>query len=341
MTGRKLTIYFSFTLVTVCSTFCLNAQTSDTSQIVCSVGDEYCSPRLNNLPRPKGIEVYYRTAFPSTIESAQENHNYSGRLVNMRSWSIRAKFPIINHPHLIITGGFSFMDTEYRFENSAQLNQPFYQSLEEKNLRSLGSRFYIVKPFKNHHYLLSRISVKLNGDFKDGRLRNHLRYSSSIMYGTKVSESKLWVFGAAFGYNFGRISIYPVFIYKKNFSKRAGIEITLPVSVAYRYQIGDKNIFYVDNRLEGNNYNINVNFSDEGLFLEKVFFSSSLIYEREIHDYLWFSVSGGLRTNLRFNVSTSDQFFNRTNELIANKLSPAPFIKMGIFIVPPKKWLSK
>jgi hypothetical protein len=65
----------------------------------------------------------------------------------------------------------------------------------------------------------------------------------------------------------------------------------------------------------------------------------TITYEREIHDWLWFGLEGGIRHNLTFNVTDGPKA--NADVILKNKLSEAALINASIFIVPPKGLLRK
>ncbi|MEO0404905.1 MAG: hypothetical protein AAF193_08545, partial [Bacteroidota bacterium] len=149
-------------------------------------------------------------------------------------------------------------------------------------------------------------------------------------------------------YNLGRSSIYPVLFYKNRYNPKWALELFLPLSASVLYRPNDKNNFYFQTRLSGDNYNLNFDgVSEENLYLEKADVKIFGTYEREVYDFLWLSFSGGFRWNFNFDVSNSDAYLDRTfpigntdNITISNKAGDALFFRIGMFIVPPKKWMN-
>ncbi|NJO25263.1 MAG: hypothetical protein HC867_05000, partial [Bacteroidia bacterium] len=59
-------------------------------------------------------------------------------------------------------------------------------------------------------------------------------------------------------------------------------------------------------------------------------------FEREIHNWLWFGIEGGIRQNLQLNLTNSP---HRNGEvLIKNKQGLAPLVNISLFLVPPRHW---
>jgi len=142
--------------------------------------------------------------------------------------------------------------------------------------------------------------------------------------------------------SFWNLGLYPILHYNKQITERFGFEMTLPVKTEFRYQINPKNYLFFLNRLSGDNYILNFDeFENQGLFLGKSNFVSMLTIEKEIYDFLWFSFSAGVRANINFDLSEETRLIRSRAPLLTNQLALAPLINIGIFIVPPRKWLAK
>ena len=308
-------------------------------------------PSIIGMPRSKGME-FFQERVPSYSITTNNNLNdstYKQTIRRTKSWSAKIRVPIFNKEHFKFVVGLKYYQQQFAFKDPEKLVNTFYQNAEEKALISTGISLYAIKSFIGNKYLAYRGTFRLNGDFAGNSLLDHQKTSVSLVYGTKIHERKTWGVGISYSNTFGRSSIYPLLFYKHKFTSKWATEILLPVSIRFIYQANEKNVFYIDNKLEGDNYNLSFpEISNEPLYLEKADFKSFISYEREIYDFLWTRISGGYRKNINFDVSNSDVFFRRnfpignTNHLVlTNSLSDALFFRFGIFIVPPKKWLEK
>ena len=228
---------------------------------------------------------------------------------------INLRLPVVNKDHFKFLVGLKYYQQEFAFQDPGSLENSFYQSLQDKPLRSMGLTFYGVKSFLGNKYLLGRAAFRLNGDFR-ADLDDHVKSTLALIYGVKRHRYSTWGVGASYSNTFGRSAIYPVFLYKNRFRPKWAVELLLPVSARLMYQPNSKNILYFDSKLEGDNYNLNFNgFSDQALYLEKSDFKSLLTYEREVYDFFWVFASAGVRFNLNFDISDSDVFFERNSPL--------------------------
>lgn len=304
----------------------------------------YCIPNLQGLPRPKGLEISQRRNIDYSIDTkVRDSAQISQEDIRRdKQFEINLRFPIINKSGFKLAGGLRYRIEEFSFEDPAELTDEFQQKLEDKPLRSVRTAFYLVKPLKGNKYLFGRMGFGLNGDFNNGPvdLKSYFKGFAAALYGKKVNRTKTWGVGVSYSYTLGNLGIYPIFAYNKQLDKKFGVELLLPVSAKLRYIPSPKNIFYFENKLEGENYNLEFEgFQDQTLFLGKSNFISFLTYEREIHDFLWFGFSAGYRFNINFDLSRQDEFVNNRDPFIDNRLGVAPFYKVGIFLVPPQKWL--
>lgn len=308
----------------------------------------YCIPAIDGMPRSKGLIIRQERVENYSITSSPTNNNGpigDGRIDNNRRWSFKLRLPILNREKLKIALGTHYSVEEYRFFDASDLSYPLYQSLEDKSLKSFGGALYLMKPFKRDRYLIVRGGARLNGDYSisDRPKAEFIKYSLSALYGIKRNQSMTWAAGLAYSYGFGQVAIYPVLSYFKSFNKRWGVEALLPVYAKLRLAPNEHYRFYLGTELHGANYNLHLTDSTlapagETVFLEKSEVRYLLSYEREIHDFLWFGVSAGARTNMGFNLA-SDFRSIATNRLMNNQLGNALLFNVSVFIVPPRKFL--
>jgi hypothetical protein len=304
----------------------------------------YCIPNVDDVSRPKGVSIIFQSVLEYDIHSQFRDSSsvQSDEIEQNESVEIKLKFPLILKDRYKMAMGLVYKKEEYEFDDPEESQNLFHRHLEEKPLRSIGTTFYLDKRFKGRHYLYSRVGLFLNGDFNSGPLEDYFRSSITVLYGTKVNTWKTWSIGLSYSYNFGRLALYPVLQYNKQFNEHWGFEMALPVKTEFRYILNPKNYFFFVNRLGGDNYILNFDgLSDNSLYLGKADFISMLTYEREIHDFLWFTVSVGLRYNINFDLSEESRLVSNDKPIVANEMDTAPLIRAGLFIVPPRKWMNK
>ena len=175
-----------------------------------------------------------------------------------------------------------------------------------------------------------------------GQTQDYVRSSVAVLYGVRSRLFKVEGFGLAYSYNFGRAAIYPLYALNQQFNNKMGIELLLPLYAKLRYGPNDKNFFFLSTELDGSNYNINLDSSpDQSLYLGKSDLLGMLTYEKEIYDFFWASASVGYRVNLNFDLDREIEFVNRSDAYIDNTINNAMFVRIGVFLVPPRSWMEK
>ncbi len=310
-----------------------------------------CIPRVKGFSPSKGLEVYQDRVpnYFMTSDYGSSDSSFKNNVRRTKSWFARLRFPILNKDQLKLLVGIKYYQQEFAFQNPNELANTFQSSLQDKLMKSIGTRLYLIRPLKRNHYLAARGGIRFNGDFDEGSLWSYQKTSFTGLYGFKSNAFKTWGLGVSYSNTFGRSSIYPVFFYRNRFREDWTLDALAPVRVRIGHQLTAKNLVYLEAFFEGDNYNINLNgFGDNPLYLEKSDFKLMLRYEREIYDFIWMSLNGGLRINMNFDVSDSDTYFDRAfqlinnnNLVISNTLSESLFFRFGLFLVAPKKLRAK
>jgi hypothetical protein len=315
----------------------------------------YCNPTVNGLPRPVGISFEYENVLDykiSTYSNVEDYPDGEGAINRNRRIKFKFKLPVVNKDHFKFAMGFRYSHEEFRFESPDELDYTFYQSLENKPLKSIGSDFYFMFPRKNNTFFALVLNLSINGDYfqKDVPFFDYLKVSAAPVFGIKKHDNLLYGFGFAYSYVFGDPSIAPVITYMHTFNKRWGIEAMLPLEAKVRYNIGSGSILYAGAKLRGASYHIHLDddmLNNNGtveLRQSELKFLVSL--RQEIYDFLWFSVNAGYRYNINFNIADSNRnrsatnFFNR-EYLLESNLENAFFFNISLDIVPPVKWYNK
>ncbi|QHT71072.1 hypothetical protein GXP67_32680 [Rhodocytophaga rosea] len=306
----------------------------------------YCVPAVTGMPRTKGIIIRQERIMDYGIRSNSKSdmlRSGSGQVSSNRRWEFKLRLPIISKPNFAIAAGIHYNVEEYKFEPPQNEEYPLYKSLEDKSLKSIGGSIYVVKPWRGKRYFLLRASGDLNGDYgADGiSKKNFLQFSIAPLIGWKANDNTSYAFGFAYGYNFGRPVISPLISYNHTFNKHWGLETMLPTKVKVRYSLNEKTLFFASTELNGARYNIRL--ADSVLakrgnfYLQKAEIRYLISFEREIHDWLWFGLEAGLRSNINF--SLSDKTGPARNALIRNQLNHAMLVSFSLFAVAPRKFL--
>lgn len=307
-------------------------------------GNGLCIPNIENIARPKAISIIQQSTLDYGITSKFRDSSVKHReeISHNQSIEIKLKFPLVLKEKTRVYMGLNYRTENFDFENSNNLKNEFQTHIEAKPLRTLGASLYLDKRFKGRHYLYSRGSFSLNGDFNDGSALDYFRSSVTTLFGTKVNSTKAWGYGLSYSYRFGQLALYPILHYNKQFNTKWGFEAVLPLKTEFRYQPNAKNYFYLINRLNGANYVLTFDeLADNNLFFAYSEFISMITYEREIYDFVWLTFSAGLRANFRFDLTESNTLIGIDEPLVENELKRAPLIRFGVFIVPPRKLMER
>lgn len=310
--------------------------------------DEYCVPSVIGLPRSKGFSIEYDFIPEHKIASTARQSGYTnayGEVSKNSRLDIKLRLPVVSKPALTVAVGFRFFREEFYFTKPSVPNYELYTDLQDRSLRTAGLQLYVIKPTKTKKYFLLRISADLNGDFTNTKIpvSKYLKFAMAPMIGWKQNPNLSLAVGLAYGYTFGRPTIYPLFSYNRNFNKYWGIETLLPAYIKLRYAKSDRTYWYGTTEINGASYRLNNQTIGSGVIdnphLHRSEIRAYVLLEKEIHNWLWFGLKAGWRKNLALNLTNSPRL--NSDVLIKNKLSGAPILSVNLFIVPPRAWLSK
>ncbi|MER2998011.1 DUF6268 family outer membrane beta-barrel protein [Pontibacter populi] len=311
--------------------------------------EEYASPGVRGMGKGKGIVIGYERLPQFDIESeARDNRleSGSGRIRRHNKFDVRINAPILNKPQTKLIFGIDYKFEEFNFTDVTPAAYDLYEYLEDKNLQSIGSQLVYLRSIDNRRFYLIRLKGELNGDFTkddlDTDLIDYFKSTIDVAYGWKKSPDYAIGVGLQFGYTFGRKSVYPAILYNRTFNDRWGVEAIFPANTRVRYNLNEKTLLFAGYRLEGASYNLTVdkgNLSEFGeIELRRTDVKGILRLEREIYDFLWFGVEGGFRQYYRNRVF--DEVGSR-DEILDNDLSGAGFVRVELFVVPPRRFMEK
>lgn len=315
------------------------------SVVICT-DSTFCVPAVFGMTRSKGIIIKQERVFDYRITSDGTDAGFGKGEDDVKfnkRWQFKLRFPVVMKPGFKLAMGLEYFKEEYHFEGYPENDYPLYNSLEDKPLRSIGATFYLVKPWLGNRYFLMRVGAKFNGDEGLGNMidSDKLRVSVAPLIGWKKNPYTSYALGFAYSYDFGRQQVYPVISYNHTFNNRLGLESILPLEVKLRYTMSEKNLFYATSEFNGATYNLQLDDpsfpAGQDYYLRKSELRFTLTYEREIHDWLWFSLESGLRSNITFELVDSPK--RNANVVIDNKFNSAFLLNASIFVVPPRKFL--
>ncbi len=315
---------------------------------------EFANPSVLGMGPSKGITLRYERAprvGVTSISDATIAGNGSGQVSKLNVLEGKLYAPLWRRPHLKAVLGFNFSRQQFNFADRAHLAYPLYRTLDDRNLRTVGSQLLLLRPIDGRRYYLFRVKGELNGDYKqdaeDGQyrrlpLRKYLRTSAEFFYGWKRSPRQSVGVGMQFGYTFGRRSLFPAVLYNRTFNDHWGVEALLPAKVRVRYNINDKTLIYCGYEVQGDSYTINIDSpplaDNRTVELRVTSLTGRFRLERELLPVLWFGLEAGYRYYASFDIFDSS---TARNKLIDSSLRAAPAISAELFLTPPRRFLKQ
>lgn len=334
-----------YTLALLC--FVQRAQAQETESETEAISDivEYASPSVTGMGRSRGVVVGYDRLPQFDIDSESDDprvRNGSAHVRRNNQFFMRALAPLVNKPQTKVILGVGYSLEEFNFDDITPGSYPLYSYLEDKDLKSLSVQLAYLHSIDARRFYLIRVKADLNGDYTRDNINitDYLKTTVDLAYGWKKSQDYVIGVGAQLGYTFGRRNVYPGVLYNRTFNPKWGVESIFPANARLRYNANEKTLFYVGYRLEGASYNLYVEepplseFKD--LELRRTDIKGLVRMEREIYDFLWFSVEGGFRQYYRNRIF--DEVGSR-DVLIDNDLAGAGYIGVELYLVPPRSWV--
>ena len=318
---------------------------------------EFANPSVEGTPRGRFLVFRYERAFNYDFNSRAHHLNVPDpanknvKIEHSNISEIKGYIPVWNRPHLKTVLGIGYEREEFNFKDNEgyDSNFLFHRNLQDKGLKSLSAQLAILRPINYRNYWVLRLKGQLNGDYTSDELNftDYMRTTAEALYGWKINKNFSWGIGAQFGYNFGRKSVYPAILYNRTFNEHWGVESVFPANVNFRYRSSDKSFFYGGYNLDGYSYVIKVDkppflqngsnpFGDvKTVELRHNDVKLKLRWEREIYDFLWFSLEGGYRINVSYDVF--EEGTKRKTKLIATDAGSAPYAQAEVYFVVPKR----
>lgn len=302
--------------------------------------NEYCIPSLKGVPIGKGVSIEFQNVSNIKMETIDKTGAFSNAYNKIRSntnLEAKLKIPVVNKDYLSIVAGLKYSKEEFHF-NDPNIN-PFYQNLEDKGLKSIGMNATIIKPTKSKKFWVIKANADLNGNFETiNSFSDYLKFSITPALGWKVNDNFSYALGVSYNYRFGSPFIIPVAAFNINFSEKWGMEAILPLHLKSRYQYNDGLIWQNIIEIDGASYKLN-GFSSEfdnytNLHLHRSDIQFTTRIEKKLFGWLWAASEVGLRKNLTYNLTNSNQ--SKNNIVFENNLKNAFLFNISLFVSPRK-----
>jgi hypothetical protein len=292
----------------------------------------------------------------SSISDIDEIGDGSAEVTANRAVTARLKFPVLNKPRVILTGGIRYVNEEFYFEDIEPEGYPMYVGLNDRNLRKLGVDFKGMFHLRANRSIIVQTNIDLAGDFEFIGDRyfsfgDLLKSSLAVGYAIKKDPSTYYAFGAYFGYTFGRPSLYPVFNYSKRYNNGIGFDLLLPQGFK-AWKKMNNNLYLVGGaEISGTSYTVRVDDTilneAESIQLRQSTINATVGIVAKINKWIGFEAEFGYSNNINFNVSESNFVAGSTllkpdtNYLIKSTVSGAPYASVSLFLAVPKDLIKR
>lgn len=203
--------------------------------------------------------------------------------------------PVLLKQNLNILVGPQFRTEQLELSNPAG-NE--FNNLSHWNLRSWGVDLRSCWGFDSTRWLLSNFNVNQSGNLSDVSTSDiPLNYTFGVIYLSRKSANTELGFGFLANKNFERFAILPAFIYNHNFSKRNGLEVSLPYKIAFRNNLSPADVFYIKAEGSTRSYSLFNEQNNINLF-RRTDIDFGVSYNRSLNKMIGFEVFTGYRYNL-------------------------------------------
>lgn len=308
---------------------------------------EWCEPGVRYKSRSRGLDIAYQTIGSSTYEKSSNSINDNlPELERLNLLVLKIKVPVLLKDNFKLIIGTSYRPEYYDFAAFTSTVPPEFVQIDSETMKSSAVQVLATQKLDKKRYWVFRAKAKYNGDYEgfinfDHRYRN---YTISAMYGKKASSTLDWGVGLTLNHSFRRSFIaLPIFQYNRDFNYKWGVEIFLPVTAKLRYNVNRETILLAGVNFGTRSYRIGV---EQMINQENVAADYSVRHaeiqmgielERQIIPWLWASARVGYQTNFRTEFEAQNEFARDFEVDPSN----APFIRLGVFVSPPDKIMSK
>ena len=289
--------------------------------------------------RPKLAEFGVETLSDYGMRSNSESFgNSSNEIEHDRLIKAKLGIPILIKDDRMFGLQLKYYQHRFEFDLDDQPSEyDLFLHLNSQKFTSAGVRFFYQKDVNESQQFRIIGGTEIKSDVIEWN-RNTTKHFISGTYTWQKSPSVEMGTGFVINRVMGRTTFYPLFLYQNDLSRKWTLDLALPKSVAMRYNWNQKNFLIAKTEFKGWRYNLTnaVSSDQQNLTLRRADLQFSLTWEHEIHDWLWFGLDVGYNKNLRYHLANVGD--RRREALISLRSQDAPFSKVSIFIVPPRKF---
>lgn len=254
----------------------------------------------------------------------------------VQSIRAQANIPVISTNKIIWQMGLNYWSSKFNIANAA--SNSFTSRIHANAMTSAGINTLLFKPLNEKNYLILQASADFNGvfsSFKDINNRS-LTVSGTAIYGWKTSDKNMMGLGVSRTYRAGSVLHIPVLLWNKTFNDKWGMELLLPARGHLRYNFSTTNMLQLGFELEGNQYWMNLPYSQNGaVFIQRGELKPRIMWERKISGFVWLSAQAGIRYNWRFDVMNEYNGKRDNQRYFSSNLGNPLFFNISINLVSP------
>lgn len=219
--------------------------------------------------------------------------NSQSRTYTHEDFYFRAWVPVVINSRFCLALG-----PHYRTEQ-LEVKGPVEGSIKDLSnwqLRSVGVDMKSFVRLDSTSWLVNTANVSKSGNLN--RFSSvPLTYTFSAVYLKRKSLNKEIGFGLMVNKS-NSLIVLPVFVFNYNYSSRAGLEISLPHRIAWRYNFTPTDILYVKTEAVNRTYFINGLAGADASLFRRIDVDMGVAYNKQINRFLGAEIFAGYRQNL-------------------------------------------
>lgn len=288
--------------------------------------------------KPKIMELSYRLqpGYDQTTDMSGVNVDPGAQSEVRNDYQLRLKLgvPLIMKDSVL----FGLQLKYYSLKGNYQENGELFQSLNRRAFTNLGIRFLLERKLKKDRRFTITAGAEAQSDqVTFGQDENRYFVISQIQ---RPTGSGSLSYGFAVEYGLLRWSAYPYVGWVKFLGNDWYFDSMLPKNISLRKEY-EKSFLTARFDVQGWRYNMTKPFEgdDQNYTLRRLDFVYSLIYERELSDWMLLGFETGIRDDFRYHFSLPGD--GGRDALMQLDIQPSVFFKIGLYVVPPDKFLNR
>ncbi len=214
---------------------------------------------------------------------------YTQEDVYFKTW-----LPIIHRPKFTMALGPQYRTEQLEFQSDGENK---IHMLSNWNLRYAGADLRAMVSLDSSSWLIFNANANKSGNFGDYSFKSFpLNYTLSAAWLRKKSNNEEFGAGLILNKSFTGLTVLPILIYHYNFSRKTGIELSLPYKVAWRYNMTSSDIFYV--KAEAANRNYLIRMEDSECSFRRIDVDMGVAYNKAFSRLIGIEAFAGYRQNI-------------------------------------------